>query len=249
MNIKKSFFILKNNFDNASRKLITIFAEPQNCICCGKMCYSLPLCKTCYQTQLSNINFDNRCSVCGKELISEKDICLECRQEKVLTHADFVFPIHSYKLWKKDLLFLWKMKNTKHLSELFAKIVDAVIRHFFNEKNIYLVPVPPRPGKIKEKGWDQIADLCKYLQYIHGYNVINLLKRINIEEQKSLNRSQRLSHIEKSYEYNSKVKIPPDEVILIDDILTTGATTEACSKILKEKGIKKVNVITLFYAD
>ncbi len=249
MNIKKSLFKSKKLFDKSFRTFFTLFAEPLNCICCEKMCYNIPLCKNCFQTQLCTINYNNRCSVCGKDLISEENICLECREEPVIKHADFVFPVHSYKLWKKDLLYTWKLNNTKQLSEVFAQIIDSVIKHFFNDKNIIIVPVPPRPGKLKQKGWDQIQDLCKYLEYIYGYKILNMLKRINEDEQKSLNRIQRLEHIEKAYEFNSKNKQIFDEIILIDDILTTGATTEACAKILKENGIKKVNVITLFYAD
>ncbi len=249
MNIKKFFLKSKIIFDKSFRLLFTVFAEPQNCICCDKMCYSVPLCKSCYENQLCKINFNNRCKICGKELISESSVCLECREQPVLHHTDFMFPVHAYKLWKKDLLFLWKLKNVRYLSEYFAKIYNTVIKNYFPDKNICIVPVPPRPGKIKEKGWDQIQDLCKYLKYIYGYKVLNLLKRINVEQQKSLNRNQRLSHIEKLFEYNCKNNETPDEIILIDDIITTGATIEACSKILKEHGIKKVNAITLFYAE
>ena len=122
-----------------------------------------------------------------------------------------------------------------------------------------IVPVPPRKGKIKKNGWDQIDELTNILEKLKGITRLKLLKRISQEEQKKLNREERLETIKTAYEIvNEKLfqrelkKVGgklPKSVCLIDDVCTTGATTESCAEILKRAGIEEVNVITLFIVD
>lgn len=248
MNIKKYLFIFNDNLKCLLRKFLTVFISPYKCISCEKITYHFPLCSKCL-VQLDNIaGMENRCSKCGKELISEKNICMDCRNdENVLKNVDFVFPLYQYKLWKKELLFQWKIKENRSLSKYFAKKIAQIHNLYFNK--IPIVPVPPRPGKIKKNGWDQIQELCNYLEYYHNIRIQHVLKRINIDEQKSLNRKERLEHIEKAYIIkNNKIKLP-EEIVLLDDISTTGATLESCGKILKNYGVKKIYGITLFSAD
>jgi predicted amidophosphoribosyltransferase len=84
---------------------------------------------------------------------------------------------------------------------------------------------------------------------------LNFLERINQNQQKKLNREERLKVRGKSYTLSSnyykykKKKLLPNSVILIDDVLTTGITIEECSKLLKDAGIKIVKVLTLFIVD
>lgn len=125
--------------------------------------------------------------------------------------------------------------------------------------NRILVPVPPRPGKIAEKGWDQIDELCNYLKYFYGYKVLKLLERKSAVQQKKLNREERLNTIGKSYYMVSNRKIKkilklnrcdfPEEVCLIDDVSTTGATIESCSFVLKKGGVKKITAMTIYTVD
>lgn len=248
MNIKKYLFIFNDNVKSLMRKFITIFISPYKCIGCEKITYDIPLCNDCLDELENIVAIENRCNKCGRELISEKNICMECRtDENILKNIDFVFPLYQYKLWKKELLFQWKIKENRSLSKYFAKKISEIHSKYFN--NIPIVPVPPRPGKIKSKGWDQIQELCNYLEYFYDVKIENVLKRINIQEQKNLNRKERLEHIEKAYAIKNTNKKLPEEVVLLDDISTTGATLESCGKILKNYGVKKVYGITLFSAD
>ena len=126
-----------------------------------------------------------------------------------------------------------------------------------NEKII--VPVPPRKGKIQKNGWDQIDELCTYLNYRYGYTVLNILERNTVQQQKKLNREKRLETIKSAYslvqnkefikQLNKTEGKLPESVVLIDDVCTTGATVESCAEILKSAGISKVNVVTLFIVD
>jgi ComF family protein len=228
------------------------------CIACGKKTFLIPVCKTCDKKFFSvqNIQTENRCALCGKELISAQNKCLKCRQEPVLVHTDCVYPLFSYRLWNKSLLFEWKIRGERCLSAFFAKKMAL-----FLNKNSYgvLIPVPPRKGKIKQKGWDQINEICQFLRWRYGFKILNVLERLTLSEQKKMNRAERLEHINNAYKLVGQKKLKrvlkpfygkiPKEVCLIDDVCTTGSTIESCSAVLKAAGVKKVSAVTLFTVD
>lgn len=238
-------------------KLFNIIFGGYSCVRCNKPSGWQPICLECQKNNLFKYvsTFDKegnlcRCRKCGKELISELECCSACKEKNILLHCDKVFPIHSYALWKKNLITLWKMHNVRQLSYIFADLLYEVINKEFSYKcNLPVVPVPPRPGKIKRIGWDQIQDICKILSKKYGLTVYSILERISSVQQKELGREGRLQTLDKAYRIKENISFPdniPDTVILIDDVMTTGVTVETCAHCLKEVGIQNVYVVTLF---
>ena len=197
-----------------------------------------------------------RCSCCGKELVSMKEKCMVCRENPVLKSTDSVIPLFSYRLWNRELMFRWKMSEERTFSPLFAKLLCEVLRKTGDK---VIVPVPPRKGKIRRNGWDQIEELCTFLEKRYGFRVLRILERNTSGQQKKLSRSKRLESIKTAYSmctvevleralkpFNGKL---PETVCIIDDVCTTGSTLESCAEILKKEGIKTVNAVTLFTVD
>lgn len=240
------------------RFIFYAIAGGNSCILCGKKTYYIPVCRECDSSFFSvdALLKEERCQVCGKQLISTQEKCMKCRTEAVLIHTDLVYPLFSYRLWNKSLMFDWKIKGERSLSEFFAKKISIIINNLSPQ---VIVPVPPRKGKIRQKGWDQIEEICQFLEGRYGFKVLRILKRLTIFEQKKLNRSERLEHIKNAYSIVSPAKIQralkpfsgkmPQEVCLIDDVCTTGATIESCSSVLKAAGVNKVLAVTLFTVD
>lgn len=230
----------------------------ESCVVCGCRTNFYPICRKCCKSFFSvKASFSTKkCNICGKKLISTNDICSQCKEKKVLVHTDSMWPLFSYKLWNKDLMFLWKTEGVRTLSDIFAS--------FFAEalwlKNMeYIVPVPPRPGKIKQKGWDQIDEISKILKYKYGFKILPVLERKTKMQQKKLDRKKRLETIGNTYflvqidkieailkPYGNKI---PKRVCIIDDVCTTGATIENCAAVLKKAGAEKVEAISLFMVD
>lgn len=250
------FFRIKFYIVTLFRLFYSLLKGGEECVVCGRKSILLPLCSNCrskeYRIELNT----NRCKYCGKSLISTKDTCLECRENPVLSNADFAFPLFSYRLWNKELLFLWKMQSIRSLSLFFASKVNEVLRLYGVE---FVVPVPPRKGKIAKNGWDQIDELCSMLKCFFGFSILNLLERTSEVQQKKLDRNERLKTIESAYRLKSEQKrikvlkktggCLPEKVCIIDDVCTTGSTLECCCNLLKQLGIKQVGVITLFTVD
>lgn len=250
------FFLFLMNF---FRHVEVFFLGGEECLCCGKNSGIIPVCKICLQ-KLFVADGDRRCSVCGKTLVSEIELCSSCRSQKILFSVDSSFSLFSYRLWKKKLLFAWKTEEKRVLSSVFASFAFkkiAEISKFWNSKGLILpvVPVPPRPGKIRQKGWDQIDELCFYLRNLYGIETLPFLRRLTRFQQKKLNRLHRLEQIKNAFvlrpqkEIQKLLKSLPETVILLDDVMTTGSTLEACAFELKKAGIKNVIALTLFIVD
>lgn len=227
---------------------ISYLIKKEKCLCCSVETSLLPFCKSCFDTYLFyNTNLP-RCNNCGKILISETSLCTDCRENPVINNIDKIIPMFSYRLWNKELLFKWKIQGYRNFAYIFAKKILEIYNEYF--KDYVIVPVPPRPNKIKNQGWDQINDLMNFLRKISNIKIVNLLERTESVQQKKLNRNQRLANKE-SYVVKKKylkTKLP-SKIVIVDDIITTGVTLENCAIALKNLGVNTVCAITLFIAD
>ncbi len=242
------------------RFIAGILSGGEKCVRCRKKTACLPLCDNCLKVFMAE-NPGSRCKTCGKPLVSEIEYCSVCRTNPIIKSMDGIFLSKSYRLWKKNLLFEWKIQEKRSLSPVFAWLVHEELKklELKLQEKLCVVPVPPRPGKIRSKGWDQIEELCFFLNRGWGVRILPLLRRFSKTQQKKLDRTQRLGTISGAYGCVSEKSLLwvkkksggslPDSVVLLDDVLTTGATLESCSRILKNLGIKKVYGITIFVVD
>ena len=238
-------------------EMLSFILNGEKCIRCGKTCYGMPVCRDCrILLQEFAIRSDvERCSICGRRLLSEFKICTFCRKSHILEICDDVMPIFTYRIWNKNLLFEWKMNGNRLLTDFFVRVVYEVLCREFSRLNIPLiVPVPPRKGKIRKLGWDQVEDICFHLHGKYGLKIFHILERLDSGQQKKNGRAERLSHSERfkvctCFSQKNKYSVVPDEVLLIDDVITTGATVAECTRVLKRFGVRKVRVLSLFIVD
>jgi len=181
-----------------------------------------------------------RCGKCGIGLVSERSICMRCRK------ADFVFEsnvaIFPYSRQAKELIRKLKFEGRVRLAGLFADLAAAA---FPPEWETYpIAPVPPRRGRKTPDPADRVA-AC--LEKQHGKTVRRLLERTGGLQQKSLDLPRRRENL------RGMIRLAPDkglsglppQVILLDDIFTTGATIDACARVLHDAGCERVYSLTL----
>lgn len=248
---------MKRIFAKACIKLLEVlrflFAAVQEefCVVCGEGARVIPICPECKKKYFAVQKLSGEfCEVCGRRLFSEKRFCMVCRGEPLLKSTEKVFPLYPYRLWNTELLCRWKLQDERCLSVFFARKMHERLKMLKEQYgNFHLVPVPPREGKLKERGWDQVKELSFYLEKLFDYEVIWPLKRISQVQQKKLDRKDRLETIGKAYTLVEGVKNLPERVCLIDDVITTGATIEACAEELKKGGVKSILAVSLFTVD
>jgi ComF family protein len=237
--------------------VLSLCLGAEECAVCGKPALALPLCRPCFQKRLAHPpGLAERCGKCGKVLVSESGLCMECRKKEAPSSLAFCLPVFSYRLWMKDLIFAWKIRGLRILTPVFARLINQVIQDDLKTDAV-IVPVPPRPGKVRKKGWDQVEDLCRWLELAHCRPVLRLLRRRSAPEQKKLDRDAREANAGKSYYVPEGVrqkislgKIPlPAKVLLLDDVRTTGATLETCAAVLGALGVEDVRAVVLAGVD
>jgi ComF family protein len=180
-----------------------------------------------------------RCSKCGISLVSEITICTRCRT------SNFSFDSHrslfAYHDPVKSLLAGLKFSGRTRLSRLFAELLSEPLGRL--HAGSPLVPVPGR------KKLDAVELIARSLQARYGVRVLRLLVRKGGRQQKTLDLEERRRNlsgrIALSALASNAAQQFPDEVVLLDDIFTTGATADACAKVLMAGGYRRVSVMTV----
>jgi len=140
---------------------------------------------------------------------------------------------------------VWKNNNIRTFSAVFAPLVRRFLMQNPELTQLPIVPVPPRPKKLREKGWDQVEDLAHDLATYPPLKVYRCLKRKDGTPQKKLSKKERAVNLQGKI--STTAKPIPQKLILLDDVMTTGATLEACARILKQAGSTTVYALCLFF--
>lgn len=230
--------------------LIKDFLFPSSCALCKTRLINPDeiknsLCAEC-QKALKPIQ-GNKCIICGKPLISEMETCLPCRnreKESEKVSYERLWVIFPYIGKYRKLLTAYKFEKNTALAQIFMEKIKEIISENIVLQEAVIVPVPPRKGKIKDTGWDQVDYLVKQMESSSNYTVCRCLKRLKSRVQKSLNRTERLENLKGRIYADGNA---PKTVLVIDDVITTGSTMEVCADVLKKAGAQKVYGLCLFY--
>lgn len=110
-----------------------------------------------------------------------------------------------------------------------------------------IVPVPISNKRLKQRGYNQslliAKEINKYLKVNLNYK--SLVKNVHVIQQSKLNKEDRLKNIQGVYKLNNKEILESGNILLIDDIYTTGSTVNECSRVLKSANVNKVGVLTI----
>ena len=209
-----------------------------------------------------NLLFPRVCSAC-KEILSkhEKVLCLQCRHELPLASHHLTgslamkdifygrFAVESatalFQFQKKgitqELMHNLKYRGQKQISNFFGSWLGSELSELREYKNIDLViPVPLHKQKLKKRGYNQVEgfgkEIAKALKIAYCDNVL-----IKVSKTSSQVFKQRLTRFnsEEIFAIQNTEIIMNKHILLVDDIVTTGATLENCaSQLLKESNVK-----------
>jgi ComF family protein len=150
----------------------------------------------------------------------------------VATHYnDIRYTIEAYK-YRSDRQHVWEYVD------LLSKVVD-LYWPFSDPNDICIVAIPMHWSRYLIRGFNHIDYLVSYLSKKIAISRKRPLQAFFTRRQSKLSKSQRIKNREDAFWYHKNVNLPK-VVILIDDIISTGSTANACAKILKSRGVEKV---------
>lgn len=226
-----------------------ILYPPDNrCIfCCSadqKLIYPYQICQRCW----GSLPFIRppQCDICGKPLQDEKQlICRDCVEHgRFFTKARAVF---EYMPSVHEVIYRYKYKGQQELSRSLGLLMAYVFESIHWPAMDAIIPVPLHPAKLKQRGYNQSALLARQMGGSLGLPVLdNALRRCrDTKAQVTLDRQQRYANMVGAFIAEAPSLIEGKMLLLIDDILTTGATADACAKALMDAGAGAVYVFTL----
>lgn len=206
--------------------------------------------------------FPTKCISCGKNSYYLCKSCLSNSREAERQCPEWVFPIYDYRdILIKKSLWLLKYNGKRRLAELFAqsvypRIIEELsdLAPLENFTKPILIPIPLSNKRFRERGFNQSELICKYLMKIDRENnqcnfelIDNVLikPKETIHQAKIENRNERLKNLKGTFTVKNQELIKKRNIILIDDITTTGATLNEAKKILKENGANKIIAFTI----
>ena len=150
----------------------------------------------------------------------------------------------EYRGVLKEAIHAFKYDGIKELAEplsqLFIKAL-ASSQFSFLKKGIF-VPIPLFTAHQNERGFNQSEILVNALFRQQKIKIENsvLFKTENTQNQMKLKKAERLKNLKGAFEVKNKLQISGEEIVLVDDVMTTGATLFECAKVLHRAGAKRV---------
>ncbi|MEG1763184.1 MAG: phosphoribosyltransferase family protein [Bacteroidales bacterium] len=136
----------------------------------------------------------------------------------------------------QNLMHQLKYKKKKEIGEVLGKALGEALAIAPKYQDIDLViPVPIHPQKIKKRGYNQSAIIAQALALALEKDIILnvLIKKIQTETQTRKNRFSRWKNVQDVFGLQNSEKLKYKHILLVDDVITTGATLESCARLLE----------------
>ena len=204
---------------------------PLECHICGRE--GDMLCLSCQMQVLPE--HISRCYLCNK-LTKQQRICTSCAPKSRLRR---VWWLGLYKNTVKELIFEMKYHRKRAYARSFGRILSEHIPYLPDDTLV--VPIPTASNRIRMRGFDQADLIAKQFAADKDLTFSPLLYRRTQVDQIGKNRDQRQQQIKQSIALHAKADIAGRTILLIDDVLTTGASLEAAAQLLRKNGARHVD--------
>lgn len=226
-----------------------------------------------YLADFISLLFPELCPACGESLIAtEQLMCTQCRYNLPFTNFHLQADnIVARQFWGKinieaayalyyfakggkvqSLMHHFKYKGMHRIGNLLGTIAGAqLIQNDKFKKIDYIIPVPLHKTRLKQRGYNQskcFADgLAKKLTGVVNDNTLVRIRATETQTHRS--RFLRFENMQEVFKVTNSKKLENKHILLVDDIVTTGSTLEACgTELLKIPGLK-LSIATIAYAE
>lgn len=232
------FFLIK------TKEIIFDILFPPICLNCQKSLENRNklICEQCLS--LIKINNTLFCPICRARLAENKKICHRDAPYLLAAAGNYDDPI------LQNLIHYFKYKSfqniTPILGEILIKYLNSLNPKFYILHSV-IIPIPLHPGRERERGFNQAKLLAEIIASHFNLPLIVALKRIknNEPQAKIKGLGKRAENISGCFKIENPEMVKNKNIILIDDVFTSGATINEAIKNLKENGAKKIIALVL----
>lgn len=222
---------------------------PPHCAVCGQVVASRAagLCRGCRRARQRLGG--SRCAVCGQPYsgaITADFRCMNCGDREM--GFDFATAAYRSRGVVRDLIHQFKYNRRTHLRPLLARMLSESFRdpRLHGRMLSALVPVPLHPTRLREREFNQAEVLARLAGSRLGLPVDDCLRRTRYTlTQTDFQRDERFANLEGAFALRRGAEVAGRDLVLVDDVLTTGSTADACARVLREAGASSVVVITV----
>ena len=225
-------------------KFLDVLIPPVCTLCNEPVSENATLCPECF----SKLRFITKphCKICGRPFefsVSEETICAECLvSQPLFTKARSVV---IYDDMARKLVLAFKNGDKLYIAPLLTKLMAQVASEFIEEVDV-VMPIPLHRWRLLKRKYNQSAILARKLaRHFHKTYNPDVLKRVrSTPNQGHLSARERKKNVANAFRVRKGETVKGKTVLLVDDVLTTGATTNECSRMLLKAGVKQVYVLT-----
>lgn len=226
------------------RNLFLDILYPRHCPVCHEITvpWGRKICDTC-KDKLKPI-YGARCFCCSKPLQrEEQEYCKDCRKARQFQQGLGIFP---YSTLLQNSLFQLKYGKRQEYGTFYGEFAAYYSREKIEKWRINLIiPIPLHLRRLEKRGYNQAGIIAEALGKKLGIPVDErILKRQkNTKPQKELNHQERQKNMRNAFV--ARKKLEGENILLVDDIYTTGSTIEEAAKELKKAGAQKIFFLTV----
>lgn len=183
---------------------------------------------------------DVTCTVCGRKVGSENSLCEACAEHDFV--FDGAYSVYCYDGVARDIVHKFKYSGAMWMADFGGRVMAQEHDVFVNDID-YITFVPMYKKKQKSRGYNQAELLARKFSHYTKIECIDALERLkNTVPQSHLDKSERYKNIENAIGINSNYAnlIKNKNILIVDDVLTTGSSVNECAKVLKMYGAAKV---------
>lgn len=238
-----------------AREALASIVFPAPCRICGQILDTgnpVPFCHACVGSLLEKMR-EPLCSRCGRPIVSaaaaeaiSAPLCHFCRGYKYEFDLARSYGVYTYKMARAILLL--KYASMSPLGSWFARrLADVAASEPRLLETDIVVPVPLDQGRMRERGYNQAELIAKPLARLLNipFKSCLLVRTRPRPNQLRLTRRERWETVRGAYATHRTAQVDKLRVLLLDDVFTTGATLDACSKALKGAGAARVVGLTV----
>ena len=226
---------------------------PDDCRVCGVALSGvsrIPVCERCLKAP-QPLAAEFFCVACrmpflNRSPLDESGRCALCRLG--LSGFDAVYSFGSYEGALRKLIHLFKYDGVRPLARVFGKFLAPSIP--IDDRFDIIVPMPLHWRRRWQRGFNQSALLAREIARRLNLPLRKVVRRTrSTAAQAGLTNAKRRANVRGAFRIKSRVRLDGMRVLLVDDVLTTGATAASCARVLKRAGAASVTVLALARTD